>query len=61
MAVLEPSGAPRNVTLEVGGASIIAVRWVSPPDLELNGQITGYKIRYKQKDRFVMAHIDYIF
>ena len=53
LLLLEPSAPPGNVTLEVGGATAIAVRWVPPPDLDLNGDITGYKIRYKKKNRYI--------
>ncbi|XP_050396200.1 neogenin isoform X2 [Patella vulgata] len=44
-----PSDVPQNFTLEVSSATRIIVRWEPPPKDKQNGQITGYKIRYKKK------------
>ncbi|KAK3580125.1 hypothetical protein CHS0354_034065 [Potamilus streckersoni] len=44
-----PSAAPQNFTLETSSSSSIVVRWEPPPDDECNGQITGYKVRFKKQ------------
>ncbi|CAD7076874.1 unnamed protein product [Hermetia illucens] len=43
-----PSEPPSNVTLEVTSSTSITVHWEPPPEEERNGQITGYKIRYRK-------------
>ncbi|XP_037952309.1 neogenin-like isoform X2 [Teleopsis dalmanni] len=43
-----PSEPPNNVTLEVTSSSSITVYWEPPSEEEQNGQITGYKIRYRK-------------
>ncbi|EDW85568.2 uncharacterized protein Dwil_GK23150 [Drosophila willistoni] len=43
-----PSEPPNNVTLEVTSSSSITVHWEPPPEEDRNGQITGYKIRYRK-------------
>uniref|UniRef100_A0A336LNC3 CSON008464 protein n=1 Tax=Culicoides sonorensis TaxID=179676 RepID=A0A336LNC3_CULSO len=43
-----PSEPPSNVSLETTGSTSILIRWEPPPIEERNGQITGYKIRYKK-------------
>ncbi|VDP07487.1 unnamed protein product [Soboliphyme baturini] len=48
-----PSAAPQNVTVVPVNIDTIVLRWAPPPDKECNGPITGYKIRYKQKDPHV--------
>ncbi|KAJ8311643.1 hypothetical protein KUTeg_010998 [Tegillarca granosa] len=46
-----PDGPPQNFTLETASSTSIIVRW-EPPALELqNGVITGYKIRYRKRER----------
>lgn len=43
-----PSEPPNNVTLEVTSSTSITIHWEPPPEEERNGQITGYKIRYRK-------------
>ncbi|XP_055921394.1 neogenin isoform X4 [Eupeodes corollae] len=43
-----PSEPPNNVTLEVTSSTSITVHWEPPAEEERNGQITGYKIRYRK-------------
>ncbi|XP_030388310.1 neogenin isoform X2 [Scaptodrosophila lebanonensis] len=43
-----PSEPPNNVTLEVTGSSSITVHWEPPAEEDRNGQITGYKIRFRK-------------
>ncbi|KAG2470466.1 neogenin-like isoform X2 [Polypterus senegalus] len=43
-----PSAAPQNLTLEVRNSKSIMVQWQQPPPGTHNGQITGYKIRYRK-------------
>ncbi|XP_032590008.1 neogenin isoform X4 [Drosophila grimshawi] len=43
-----PSEPPNNVTLEVTSSSSITVHWEPPAEEDCNGQITGYKIRYRK-------------
>ncbi|XP_034650664.1 neogenin isoform X1 [Drosophila subobscura] len=43
-----PSEPPNNVTLEVTSSSSITVHWEPPAEEDRNGQITGYKIRYRK-------------
>uniref|UniRef100_A0A8D9AVD2 Neogenin n=1 Tax=Cacopsylla melanoneura TaxID=428564 RepID=A0A8D9AVD2_9HEMI len=47
----KPSEPPANVTLEASGASSITVKWHPPSRKGQNGIITGYKLRYKKKDK----------
>ncbi|KAH8401811.1 hypothetical protein KR009_008046, partial [Drosophila setifemur] len=44
----EPSEPPNNVSLEVTSSSSITVHWEPPAEEDRNGQITGYKIRYRK-------------
>ncbi|XP_069480708.1 neogenin isoform X3 [Ambystoma mexicanum] len=46
-----PSAAPQNLTLEVRNSRSIYVHWQPPPPGTHNGQITGYKIRYRKVSR----------
>ncbi|XP_034257103.1 neogenin [Thrips palmi] len=46
-----PSDSPQNVTLEAAGSTSVTVRWEPPPKEGQNGVITGYKLRYRKKDR----------
>ncbi|XP_078541165.1 neogenin isoform X4 [Lissotriton helveticus] len=46
-----PSAAPQNLTLEVRNSKSIIVHWQPPPPGTHNGQITGYKIRYRKVSR----------
>ncbi|XP_026287667.1 netrin receptor DCC isoform X2 [Frankliniella occidentalis] len=46
-----PSDYPQNVTLEAAGSTSVTVRWEPPPKEGQNGIITGYKLRYRKKDR----------
>ncbi|XP_076012449.1 neogenin 1a isoform X2 [Genypterus blacodes] len=46
-----PSAPPQNLTLEVQNSKSIMVRWQPPPLGAQNGDITGYKIRYRKGTR----------
>ncbi|XP_070810030.1 neogenin isoform X1 [Pituophis catenifer annectens] len=46
-----PSAAPQNLTLEVQNSKNIMMHWQPPPTGTHNGQITGYKIRYRKMIR----------
>lgn len=46
-----PSAPPQNLTLEVQNSKSIMVRWQPPPAQSQNGEITGYKIRYRKGSR----------
>uniref|UniRef100_A0A3Q2QSN5 Neogenin 1b n=1 Tax=Fundulus heteroclitus TaxID=8078 RepID=A0A3Q2QSN5_FUNHE len=46
-----PSAPPQNLTLEVQNSKSIVVRWQPPPLSGQNGEITGYKIRYRKVPR----------
>ncbi|XP_050076111.1 neogenin [Anopheles maculipalpis] len=45
-----PSEPPANVTLEQT-SSTVAIRWEPPPLEDRNGQITGYKIKYRKNKK----------
>ncbi|XP_028257375.1 neogenin 1a isoform X2 [Parambassis ranga] len=46
-----PSAPPQNLTVEVQNSKSIMLRWQPPPLSGQNGEITGYKIRYKKGSR----------
>ncbi|XP_068083914.1 neogenin [Anabrus simplex] len=46
-----PSEPPQNVTLEASSSTSVIVRWEPPPKEGQNGIITGYKLRYRKRDR----------
>ncbi|XP_050092030.1 neogenin isoform X2 [Anopheles aquasalis] len=46
-----PSESPANVTLETTSSTSITIRWEPPPVEERNGQITGYKIKYRKNKK----------
>ncbi|XP_032379180.1 neogenin 1a isoform X3 [Etheostoma spectabile] len=46
-----PSAPPQNLTLEVQNSKGIMLRWQPPPLNGQNGEITGYKIRYRKGSR----------
>ncbi|XP_062274919.1 neogenin 1a isoform X1 [Scomber scombrus] len=46
-----PSGPPQNFTLEVQNSKSIMLRWQPPLQNAQNGEITGYKIRYRKGSR----------
>ncbi|XP_039436857.1 neogenin isoform X1 [Culex pipiens pallens] len=46
-----PTEPPSNVTLEATSSTSITVRWQPPPVEDRNGQITGYKIRYRKNKK----------
>ncbi|GAA6109188.1 neogenin isoform X1 [Tachysurus ichikawai] len=46
-----PGAAPQNVSLEVQNSRSIMVRWQPPPPGAQNGELTGYKIRYRKAGR----------
>ncbi|XP_030881744.1 neogenin [Leptonychotes weddellii] len=48
---LLPSAAPQNLSLEVRNSKSIVIHWQPPPPATQNGQITGYKIRYRKASR----------
>ncbi|TRY91464.1 hypothetical protein DNTS_027213 [Danionella cerebrum] len=43
-----PSAAPQNLTLEVLNSTSIMVRWQPPPAGTLNGELTGYRLRFRK-------------
>ncbi|XP_057344942.1 neogenin isoform X9 [Manis pentadactyla] len=46
-----PSAAPQNLSLEVRNSKSIMTHWQPPAPATQNGQITGYKIRYRKASR----------
>uniref|UniRef100_A0A674IVK8 Neogenin n=1 Tax=Terrapene triunguis TaxID=2587831 RepID=A0A674IVK8_9SAUR len=46
-----PSAAPQNLSMEVRNSKSIMIHWQPPPAGTHNGQITGYKIRYRKASR----------
>ncbi|KAM4747055.1 neogenin isoform 1-T1 [Rhinophrynus dorsalis] len=46
-----PSASPQNLTLEVRSSQSILVQWQPPPLGTQNGQIVGYKLRYRKNTR----------
>ncbi|XP_026094287.1 neogenin-like isoform X3 [Carassius auratus] len=46
-----PSAPPLNLTLEVLNSTSIMVRWQPPPAGAVNGDVTGYKIRFRKGPR----------
>nr|CAD7442449.1 unnamed protein product [Timema bartmani] len=46
-----PSEPPQNITLEATSSTSVVVRWEPPPKSGQNGVITGYKLRYRKRDR----------
>ncbi|XP_067351865.1 neogenin 1a isoform X8 [Channa argus] len=46
-----PSTPPQNLTVEVQNSKSIMLRWQPPPFNGQNGEITGYKIRYRKGSR----------
>ncbi|XP_031704421.1 neogenin 1a isoform X4 [Anarrhichthys ocellatus] len=46
-----PSAPPQNLTAEVQNSKSIMLRWQPPPLNGQNGEITGYKIRYRKGSR----------
>ncbi|XP_036442958.1 neogenin 1a isoform X5 [Colossoma macropomum] len=46
-----PGGPPQNLTVEVLNSKSFMVRWQPPPPEAQNGEITGYKIRYRKGSR----------
>ncbi|XP_060770508.1 neogenin isoform X5 [Neoarius graeffei] len=46
-----PSAVPQNISLEVQNSRSIMVRWQPPPPGTQNGELTGYKIRYRKAGR----------
>ncbi|XP_063305432.1 neogenin isoform X4 [Pelobates fuscus] len=46
-----PSASPQNMTLEVRSSQSIMVQWQPPPPGAQNGQIMGYKVRYRKTTR----------
>nr|XP_030730905.1 neogenin isoform X11 [Globicephala melas] len=46
-----PSAAPQNLSLEVRNSKSIVIHWQPPPPATQNGQITGYRVRYRKASR----------
>ncbi|KAI4896760.1 hypothetical protein NFI96_003894 [Prochilodus magdalenae] len=46
-----PGAPPQNLTVEVLNSKSFMVRWQPPPPEAQNGEITGYKIRYRKGSR----------
>ncbi|KAM9183380.1 neogenin isoform 6-T6 [Dugong dugon] len=46
-----PGAAPQNLSLEVRNSKSVMIHWQPPPPATQNGQITGYKIRYRKASR----------
>ncbi|XP_059953019.1 neogenin isoform X4 [Mesoplodon densirostris] len=46
-----PSAAPQNLSLEVRNSKSIVIHWQPPPPATQNGQVTGYKVRYRKASR----------
>ncbi|XP_076879848.1 neogenin 1a isoform X3 [Brachyhypopomus gauderio] len=46
-----PSSPPQNLTVEVLNSKSFMVRWQPPPAEAQNGEIAGYKIRYRKSPR----------
>ncbi|XP_038178910.1 neogenin isoform X4 [Arvicola amphibius] len=46
-----PSAAPQNLSLEVRNSKSIVIHWQPPSSATQNGQIIGYKIRYRKASR----------
>ncbi|XP_030621017.1 neogenin 1a [Chanos chanos] len=46
-----PSAPPQNLTVEVLNSKSIMVRWQPPPADAQNGEIIGYKVRYRKGTR----------
>ncbi|XP_041535418.1 neogenin isoform X9 [Microtus oregoni] len=46
-----PSAAPQNLSLEVRNSKSIVIHWQPPSAATQNGQIIGYKIRYRKASR----------
>uniref|UniRef100_A0A0A9YF81 Fibronectin type-III domain-containing protein n=1 Tax=Lygus hesperus TaxID=30085 RepID=A0A0A9YF81_LYGHE len=46
-----PSDSPSNVTVDAVSSSSVIVRWEPPPPEGCNGVITGYKLRYRMRDK----------
>ncbi|XP_050425598.1 neogenin isoform X2 [Adelges cooleyi] len=46
-----PTKPPQEVSVEQVSPTEISVRWEPPPKFSQNGVITGYKIRYRKRDK----------
>ncbi|XP_072516424.1 neogenin 1a isoform X8 [Salminus brasiliensis] len=46
-----PGAPPQNLTVEVLNSKSLMIRWQPPPPDAQNGEITGYKIRYRKGAR----------
>ncbi|XP_060031596.1 neogenin isoform X4 [Erinaceus europaeus] len=46
-----PSAAPQNLSVEVRNSKSVVIHWQPPPLATQNGQLTGYKIRYRKASR----------
>ncbi|XP_036074254.1 neogenin isoform X10 [Rousettus aegyptiacus] len=46
-----PSAAPQNLSVEVRNSKSVMIHWQPPPPATQNGQITGYRIRYRKASR----------
>lgn len=50
-----PSEAPLNVSVEASSSTSVIIRWEPPPVEQRNGQITGYKIRYRKQKKAIQV------
>ncbi|BES95191.1 Neogenin C-terminus [Nesidiocoris tenuis] len=46
-----PSEPPTNVTVDAVSSTSVIVKWEPPPPEGCNGAITGYKLRYRMRDK----------
>uniref|UniRef100_A0A8B9RLD7 Neogenin 1a n=1 Tax=Astyanax mexicanus TaxID=7994 RepID=A0A8B9RLD7_ASTMX len=46
-----PGAPPQNMTVEVLNSKSLMIRWQPPPPDAQNGEVTGYKIRYRKGAR----------
>lgn len=44
-----PDAAPTEIKAESVGSTVITLKWNPPPESKRNGEIVGYRIRYKTK------------
>ena len=53
----EPSAPPQDVAVEVMSTTTVLVQWLPPPEQHWNGQLTGYKLRYKPKQGYALVSL----
>lgn len=47
----EPSAPPVNIQAEADSSTSVRVSWDEPEEESVNGEITGYRLKYKTKAR----------